>query len=330
MCLRSIRRYYSAPALLTACHGGRDPEVEHDGNVKPTFYRSVRAIQLNANYASRAGDGAKVFETLNYPPLVPKEATVNCSICFDDEVESKLLKLGPCSHAYCNGCMVQYLRVIALETKKLPVPCPGCTESLDIWRCVELLSSNKAERAADALSQLAITQTQLKNVKYCSKPECSTPFEYEGDGRRGTARVNCPLCKTSTCVLCSQAWHVGPCRLVDEEEALKNDERYRQCPSCYELIEREDGCNFLVCRCGAGFCFRCGVEYLSLIPTATNSHGTPGCHCSLFQDTGIEAELNLDNERIENGREGWRAKMKRVRELLERVCSRIKWRNNAH
>lgn len=48
------------------------------------------------------------------------------------------------------------------------------------------------------------------------------------------------------------------------------------------MIERQDGCNYMTCKCGAGFCYKCGTAYVSLKGTASNVHGTPGCKCKLF------------------------------------------------
>ena len=274
--------------------------------------RNIDVETNKSRRTSRTRNGKKLRPSLPGSPPPCKEPTLQCGICFDDEVESKVFKLGFCSHAYCSGCMQQYLKVVALETKKFPVPCPGCTESLDVWRCVDALNANKARAAADALAQLAIARTQVTTVKYCSNAECATPFEYDGDGDRSTARIKCPLCKTSTCVLCSKAWHQGPCELTKEEEALKNDERYKQCPSCDELIERADGCNFVRCRCGTGFCFRCGVKYRSLEPSRSNEHGIAGCNCAIYQGTRYEAAVQRARERFR----AWKNENSRLHDSL--------------
>lgn len=259
-----------------------------------------RTVGLKSKKSRRLSNNRAKKTRVSLLPVAFKstEPTVECGICFDDIIESKVHKLGSCSHAYCNGCTVQYLRVVALETKKFPVACPDCSDSLDAWRCADAMRESKQEEVADALEQLAIARTQVTTVKYCSNSTCATPFEYDGDGDKRTARIHCPLCRTDTCVMCSKKWHKGACELTEEEEALKRDSRFKQCPSCSELIERTDGCNFVRCRCGSGFCFRCGVKYVSLNRTSRNEHGEAGCNCKIYQGTPYEIAVERARERL--------------------------------
>ena len=60
------------------------------------------------------------------------------------------------------------------------------------------------------------------------------------------------------------------------------DLAWKKCPSCNILVDRIDGCNYVRCRCGTGFCYRCGLAY-GPKPCATNVHGTPACKCGLFR-----------------------------------------------
>ena len=42
-------------------------------------------------------------------------------------------------------------------------------------------------------------------------------------------------------------------------EGLVLGRDYQICPTCKRAVCLEDGCNHVVCRCGANFCFVCGV-----------------------------------------------------------------------
>ncbi|CAN6559751.1 unnamed protein product [Malus baccata var. baccata] len=85
----------------------------------------------------------------------------------------------------------------------------------------------------------------------------------------------CPNCKRCFCAQCLAPWHVG----IDctEFQKLNKDEReaedimlrnlvqkknWRRCPNCRFYVERMEGCNLMVCRCGSYFCYRCGKVYL--------------------------------------------------------------------
>jgi hypothetical protein len=79
---------------------------------------------------------------------------------------------------------------------------------------------------------------------------------------------------------------------------LARSSKWRRCPAtgCGFMVEREHGCNYMVCRCGAKFCYACGVKYVSDKPSATNQHGTQGCRCALFEappdDDGNGAQVD--------------------------------------
>lgn len=39
---------------------------------------------------------------------------------------------------------------------------------------------------------------------------------------------------------------------------LVHSRRFKQCPECRRWVEKEDGCNHMICVCSAKFCYRCG------------------------------------------------------------------------
>merc|ERR1712205_105546 len=50
--------------------------------------------------------------------------------------------------------------------------------------------------------------------------------------------------------------------MADDDPGLAEylADQTQTCPQCSLVIEREDGCDEMVCHCGCGFCFRCGSE----------------------------------------------------------------------
>eukprot|EP00171_Calliarthron_tuberculosum_P019374 IDg19374t1 len=136
----------------------------------------------------------------------------------------------------------------------------------------------------------------MNELRYCSNPACATPFDYE-EGGPGPC-VICPLCDTATCAECIAPWHAkqscAEARPDGALDALAAQRRWRRCPSCTTLVDRVDGCNFVRCRCGTGFCYACGVAYVddprasldSAGQPRANQHGTPACNCPLFPRNG--------------------------------------------
>lgn len=42
---------------------------------------------------------------------------------------------------------------------------------------------------------------------------------------------------------------------------LAEANKWKACPKCGNMVERSDGCNDMVCRCGQGFCYTCGDAF---------------------------------------------------------------------
>lgn len=41
--------------------------------------------------------------------------------------------------------------------------------------------------------------------------------------------------------------------------------RWKRCPGCGIVVERERGCFYMTCSCGTRFCYDCGVKVLFTI-----------------------------------------------------------------
>ena len=41
----------------------------------------------------------------------------------------------------------------------------------------------------------------------------------------------------------------------------KND--YQKCPNCSIWVEKKEGCQYIDCKCGTAFCYKCGAEFAS-------------------------------------------------------------------
>ncbi len=256
-----------------------------DGDTPP---RPKASIATNGHPTPRA-IGKTTNPATEHNPKSPCPGEFTCGICFDEFPHGDGLSLGECDAIYCEECMVTYLQGVAAE-KKYPVRCPGCKEELNPWLCAVALETSDKD-AAEKLQQLAVEKMTVGGVKYCCNKTCNTPFEFAGGAE---ARVQCPLCHALTCGICGLPWHEGrtcaQAQGATQMAKLAKENNWRHCPSCSELIERIDGCNFVRCKCGTGFCFNCGVPYKKVgaaggqMGGPRNSHGNPGCQCGLFQN----------------------------------------------
>jgi IBR domain, a half RING-finger domain len=224
-----------------------------------------------------------------------------CSVCLTEaETPSAPFPTVVCPSGcsdVCKPCLTGYLTSCA-RSRRWPVPCISCKIPLEGSECVRLVDGPDC----DALQLLVLERVHTRVLKYCSNVRCSTPFDFEGPGNATDAWANmvrCPLCSQRTCVACCQPWHDGPCDLApreDGEELLARvaDSRgWRKCPGCATFAEKEVGCNFCVCLCGAKFCWKCLTPYRTTNPyrfsLRGNVHGVPNCRCDLY-DTAFDSD----------------------------------------
>lgn len=208
-----------------------------------------------------------------------------------------------CGHYVCSNCMVRWVRE-SVQNRKSVVKCcaPGCRATVPTELCKKLLGGESA-----AYQQLIAVQAEaaIVNKIFCPNRDCSAPMEAPLKSDAGWPCAACPHCGQRMCARCMVAWHEGvscehfqrlpPHLRASEDVALlqvAKDKGLRQCPQCNHLVERQVGdCNFVRCRCECSFCYACGTPYASTEPTATNSHGTPGCGCSLFAELMPHADI---------------------------------------
>eukprot|EP00171_Calliarthron_tuberculosum_P009555 IDg9555t1 len=149
-----------------------------------------------------------------------------------------------------------------------------------------------------------IEKAHMRVVRYCSNPQCATPFDFEHD--KCEPSVLCPPCDVKSCVSCNSVWSEGRPYKVD-------------------------GCNFIKCRCGRGFCLKCGNGYAQDSDNndgaRENRHGIPTCQCLLLD--GIpDGELIFANQDIDfrdisvyAPQEAGRLRRRRYRRVRRRGCA---------
>lgn len=97
---------------------------------------------------------------------------------------------------------------------------------------------------------------------YCPNKRCSTFI-----GRRPSSdstTLSCPECSTDICSRCKTKAH--PNESCDDNEsrgvrALAKEKGWKTCPKCKMIVEREDGCSHMTCRCRQNFCYGCGEKW---------------------------------------------------------------------
>ncbi|KAF9111405.1 hypothetical protein BGX27_004981 [Mortierella sp. AM989] len=172
----------------------------------------------------------------------------------------------PCDHGLCVSCL-QSLLTNATKTPqaRFPTLCPqpGCRTPIPTEFAELVLDSETLE-----VWYRKLAEVHVANKVCCPKPECRSIIDL--DDRDGTA-VACPECGSSFCASCAVPFHRGmTCEQYqtqsqgdssEEDRAmlrLVQDRHWRHCPGCRFVIEKQQGCNHMVCHCGQSFCYACG------------------------------------------------------------------------
>ncbi|CAH9141527.1 unnamed protein product [Cuscuta epithymum] len=202
-----------------------------------------------------------------------------CGICYDEKSRSRQqLKLQGCTHSYCSDCVCMYVDAkLQDNVSHIRCPVPGCQGCLDPLQCRPLLPKAVFDRWGDALCEAVI---EASDKFYCPFRDCSALLE--DDEKAEIQESECPECRRLFCARCRVPWHSDiSCQ---DFQSLNDTERqgedlelmkfargkdWKRCPSCRIFVDRISGCDFLSCRCGCAFCYKCGA------PAA--NHICPNC-----------------------------------------------------
>lgn len=226
---------------------------------------------------SKAGSVADLTD-LAEEAEVPTEA---CTICLEDVPQSQIQVIAGCLHRFCITCLQTHSHN-KVKDRQFPVPCPhpNCPTTLSHEECDILLTSSQARQLlADLATEASIPEA---SKFYCPYPECSALMVAEERGPNQQAE--CLACHRWLCLWCRTPWHhnqsCGQAKASATDDGpllqLARQCRWRQCQRCKHMIELSHGCNHMTCRCGADFCYQCGVEY---------QQGAAQCRCDLWDET---------------------------------------------
>ena len=177
-----------------------------------------------------------------------KIQNVNCLICEEKLSNNELKKnILNCLHLFCDDCYYNYFKEKIniynnfIETKLI--------------NDIQLLEKYKKLRNR---KQLMLNP----NIQLCPFPDCESYGE-KGDNKY----VSCFDKGHQFCFNCLKDWHgEKPCEIESDKnfEKWKNSYKVKRCPNCKFFIEKNDGCNHIICsNCQYQFCWLCLKQYKS-------------------------------------------------------------------
>lgn len=189
-----------------------------------------------------------------------------CAACQEDHDMDEVVQT-PCNHWYCFDCARG--KVLPLSVCNSPLTLTGAVEAMhkvrQPFRCCKrqvparMLQGALPSRMFEQYKTL-LDELSDPNPVHCSNRVCGVYLP-----RRlasGPDEMRCAQCSHRTCRHCKGRAHAGAeCPQDDDARkarALALKKGWKSCPRCSHMIERSSGCMHMTCKCGMGFCYRCG------------------------------------------------------------------------
>lgn len=188
-------------------------------------------------------------------------------MCMEPFADYDNIEMNGCGHKFHIECFQEWADSQIIEAK-VPVKCPfaGCEEK-----------ANKNEIQASVTpamflkyQKFAIKKKLDQNEKivFCPTPGCEFFFEHNGE-----STFKCPECAKSYCRLCKLPAHdTLTCEQAAKTNANSDEEKkmmakfakvngLKACPGCKTWTEKKHGCDYIDCRCGTYWCYKCVAKY---------------------------------------------------------------------
>ncbi|KIJ64841.1 hypothetical protein HYDPIDRAFT_153660 [Hydnomerulius pinastri MD-312] len=195
------------------------------------------------------------------------QASFKCGICLEDHPEDDAAKVDDCAHMMCRVCLRGFL-CSKIEEHRFPILCPICTAKGD-ERKPAVISGLLVEQVGITDEQYQIwiemEMAQFSVILHCHK--CNRSAFVDRQDHEDMQNIVCPLkdCNHVWCKACQQTIVMGgpkhSCDGSSELDHLMKERGWKYCPNCKTPIQKDSGCNHMMCispGCNTHFCYVCG------------------------------------------------------------------------
>ena len=139
---------------------------------------------------------------------------------------------------------------------KAPLKCPDPSCSRVFTNLSRVLK--RSELDVYNIARLR-TSYDPNTIEHCKMRDCPG---YALPNPRVTQFI-CPVatCRSTHCKICKGAWHPDEPCAPNMEPVLQKilaTGNSKMCPKCGNVVERTEGCDNMICACGAYWCYSCG------------------------------------------------------------------------
>ncbi|EIW55494.1 uncharacterized protein TRAVEDRAFT_129017 [Trametes versicolor FP-101664 SS1] len=172
--------------------------------------------------------------------------------------------LAPCGHHYDVPCVLELFAAATRDESLFPPRC--CRQNIPLTMVQPFMAASALKTYREKAAEFGTP----KRV-YCARPACSRFLgaQFEATPSRAAPALKCPAvgCSTKTCSGCKNEVKSSTshsCVATDADAAvleLAETSGWARCPGCRTLIELNQGCYHMTCRCKAQFCYLCQAPW---------------------------------------------------------------------
>ncbi|XP_037080478.1 E3 ubiquitin-protein ligase ariadne-1-like isoform X2 [Pollicipes pollicipes] len=217
--------------------------------------------------------------------------TEECEICLMVQPSSAMTGL-ECGHRFCAGCWAEYLTTKVMDEgmgQTISCAAHGCDILVDDRTVLRLVGEPRVLQRYQHLITNSFVECN-RCLCWCPSPDCGYALRVPYPDVRP---VTCK-CGHRFCFACGEVWH-DPVRCSRIKRWLKkcddDSETFnwlsantKECPKCSVTIEKDGGCNHMVCKnqnCRADFCWVCLGRW--------EPHGSSWYSCNRYDEDEAKA-----------------------------------------
>jgi len=208
----------------------------------------------------------RVFaEQVNEELAAAEGALIECQCCCSEFAFEVVVQCSD-GHLFCRHCLQKYAEQTLFGDGRTQLKCmcttETCTGHFSERTLAVALPPQVLAKLEEAITKKMIAEANLEDIITCHS--CSLQVELPMDAGKV---LTCPKCAKQTCRDCKDEAHVPlKCSEVERkaqkdtrvtiEEAM-TEARLRECKKCKARFFKTEGCNKMVCACGAAICYVC-------------------------------------------------------------------------
>ncbi|KAJ7741773.1 hypothetical protein DFH07DRAFT_837380 [Mycena maculata] len=187
------------------------------------------------------------------------QVRAQCVICRDNLRASTAFR-APCEHFYCRDCLSNLAHSCVGDESLFPLQC--CRQALPMDGPGGVFAQLEIYLRLSLRAKAREFSTLSKDRLYCPQPTCSM---FLGSTVNRAGDVTCPRCRTEVCLGCRQVVHpnekCGENTALEQVKALALEKNWQTCPGCGQIIDLQQGCYHMTCRCRTEFCYVCAAPW---------------------------------------------------------------------